>query len=233
MLIDSGEIGCEEIVCSFLKRHGVKTLDLVVATHPHSDHIGSMAAVFDEFEVKKLLVPQIPQEYLSDLPLYDEVLSAADSESGCKTVYARPDMSFYLEDGAQLTVLGPVENYFDELNNWSVITKFTFESSAFLFTGDAEALAEHDLVLLSTDLSCDVLKVGHHGSRTSSSAEFLDAANPVYAVFLCGNGNVHGHPHQATKDSLKNRGIITFRTDLDGTVVFITDGTEISVETEK
>lgn len=233
VLIDSGEVGCEEIVCSFLKKRNIKTIDLAVATHPHSDHIGSMVAVFDEFEVKKLLIPQIPSEYISDLPLYDALISAAESETDCELIYASPNMNFALENNAQLTVLGPTDNYFDELNNWSVVTKFTFGEKAFLFTGDMESVAEHDLVSSNTDLSCDVLKAGHHGSRTSSSDEFLDAANPHYAVFLCGNGNVHGHPHKATKDSFKSRGIITFRTDLDGTVIFTTDGNDISIETEK
>ena len=102
-----------------------------------------------------------------------------------------------------------------------------------LAAGDAEAAAELDLIAYGTDLSCDVLKCGHHGSRTSTTEELLDAAAPQYAVFLCGEGNVHGHPHQSTKEALYRRGIRVLRTDLDGTVTMITDGKNIFIGTEK
>lgn len=233
VLIDAGEVGCEEAVCSAIKSRGIKTLDLVVATHPHSDHIGSMAAVFKEFSVKRLLIPDIPEEYLPETPLYDAVLNAAEGEDGCTVIRAEPKMSFYLGSGAALEVLGPVDCYFDDMNNWSVVTKFTFGETAFLFTGDMESAAELDLIASGADLSCDVLKCGHHGSRTSTTEELLNAASPRYAVFLCGTGNVHGHPHQSTKSALKRRGVRTFRTDLDGTVSMITDGKGIFIETEK
>lgn len=132
-----------------------------------------------------------------------------------------------------MEVLGPVDCYFDDMNNWSVVTKFTFGETAFLFTGDMESAAEIDLIASGANLSCDVLKCGHHGSRTSTTEELLNAASPRYAVFLCGTGNVHGHPHQSTKSALKHRGVRTFRTDLDGTVSMITDGKSIFIETEK
>lgn len=233
VLIDAGEVGCEGAVCSALEKRGISVLSLVVATHPHSDHIGSMEAVFDEFSVERLLVPDIPEEYLLDSPLYDGVLSTAENKDGCAVIYAEPGMKFDLGGGAVLEVLGPVECYFDEINNWSVVTKFTFGETSFLFTGDAEAAAELDLIAYSTDLSCDVLKCGHHGSRTSTTEELLDAAAPQYAVFLCGEGNVHGHPHQSTKEALYRRGIRMLRTDLDGTVTMTTDGKNIFIETEK
>lgn len=233
VLIDAGEVGCESTVCSALKKRGVDALSLVVATHPHSDHIGSMEAVFDEFAVERLLIPNIPEEYLLDSPLYDGVISAAEKEDGCAVIYAEPGMEFDLGGGAALEVLGPVECYFDEMNNWSVVTKLTFGEASFLFTGDAEAAAELDLIASGADLSCDVLKCGHHGSRTSTTEALLDAAAPRYAVFLCGAGNVHGHPHQSTKTVLYRRGIRVLRTDLDGTVTMTTDGKNIFIETEK
>lgn len=233
VLIDAGEVGCESTVCSALEKRGVSVLSLVVATHPHSDHIGSMEAVFDKFAVERLLIPEIPEEYILDSPLYDGVLNAAENEDGCTVIYAEPGMKFDLGGGALLEVLGPAECYFDEMNNWSVVTKFTFGETSFLFTGDAEAAAELDLIASGTDLSCDVLKCGHHGSRTSTTEELLDAAAPRYAVFLCGAGNVHGHPHQSTKSALYRRGICVLRTDLDGTVTMTTDGKNIFIDTEK
>lgn len=233
VLIDAGEVGCESTVCSALEKRGVDTLNLVVATHPHSDHIGSMEAVFEKFSVEKLLIPNIPQEYILDSALYDGVIAAAENADGCTIIYAEPGMSFDLGGGAELAVLGPVECYFDEMNNWSVVTKFTFGEVSFLFTGDAEAAAELDLIASGADVSCTVLKCGHHGSRTSTTEELLDAAAPQYAVFLCGAGNVHGHPHESTKAALKRRGIRTLRTDLDGTVTVTTDGKNIFIDTAK
>lgn len=233
VLIDSGEAGSKETVCSALKSRGVSKIDLAVATHPHSDHIGSMTAVFSEFTVERLLLPEIPEEYISEPLLYNEVIRAAENEEGCSVVYARPNLAFDLGEGAVLEVLSPDECYFDEINNWSVAAKFTFGKTEFLFTGDMEAKAEHDLIASEANLSCDVLKCGHHGSATSTTEELLDAAKPRYAVFLCGAGNVHGHPHQRVKSALKQRGIRVFRTDLDGTVTFITDGMNIFVNTEK
>ena len=233
VLIDCGEIGCERTVCTLLKKYGVKTIDIFVVTHPHSDHIGTASAVFSEFEVKRLLLPEIPREYISDTQLYDELLSSAKAEKGCVVSFAKPGDVFSFEDNSRLIVLGPIDCYFDNINNWSVVTKFVFGETSFLFTGDMEASAEADLIASGADISCNVLKIGHHGSRTSSTDDFLSASNPDFGLILCGSGNVHGHPHDGVKQALKAHKIKVFRTDLDGTVTMSTNGSEISVETEK
>lgn len=230
VLIDAGEIGYGNEIKAFLKSRNVKKIDLFVLTHPHSDHIGSAEDVIRDFDVKEVLMPDIPDESQPTVQLYESLLYAIKKEN-TKFTLASPGMVYDL-DGAILEILGPVSDYGTDYNNWSIVSKFTIGEKSFLFTGDQGTEAESDLLNSGADVSCDVLKVGHHGSSTSSSSVFLNKASPEYAVILCGKGNDYGHPHDNTITALYDRKIKVLRTDLDGNISFVTDGKNLTVYTE-
>lgn len=230
VLIDAGEIGYGNEIKAFLKSRNVKKIDLFVLTHPHSDHIGSAEDVIRDFDVKEVLMPDIPDESQPTVQLYESLLYAIEKEN-TKFTLASPGMVYDL-DGAILEILGPVSDYGTDYNNWSIVSKFTIGEKSFLFTGDQGTEAESDLLNSGADVSCDVLKVGHHGSSTSSSSVFLNKASPEYAVILCGKGNDYGHPHDNTITALYDRKIKVLRTDLDGNISFVTDGKNLTVYTE-
>lgn len=230
VLIDAGEIGYGDEIKAFLKSRNVKKIDLFVLTHPHSDHIGSAEDVIRDFDVKEVLMPDIPDESQPTVQLYESLLYAIEKEN-TKFTLASPGMVYDL-DGAILEILGPVSDYGTDYNNWSIVSKFTIGEKSFLFTGDQGTEAESDLLNSGADVSCDVLKVGHHGSSTSSSSVFLNKASPEYAVILCGKGNDYGHPHDNTITALYDRKIKVLRTDLDGNISFVTDGKNLTVYTE-
>lgn len=231
ILIDAASQGYEEKICNYLHTKDVSELELFVLTHPHSDHIGSAVSVLCDFPVKNLLLPDIPEEYRPESALYDGVLTAAE-EKGCPILFASPGQQFSLGDDVILSVLGPTENYGTDYNDWSVVCRLTYGDVSFLFTGDMEVFGENDLLFSGTELSSTVLKIGHHGSNTSTGEAFLSAVDPEYAVILCGKDNDYHHPHPSTTAALREQGCTVYRSDLDGNIIFTTDGKEISVVTE-
>lgn len=232
VLIDAGTSDRGGSIVEYLEDQGVRTVDLLIATHPHADHIGSMADVLRNFEVKEFLMPDIPDEYQPTTRGWEKLLIAADEE-GCAVTPADPGQEYLLGGGCVLTVLGPVKDYGDDYNNWSVVTRLVCGDVSFLFTGDAEKKAENDILSTGAALDSDVLKVGHHGSATSSGEDFMAAVSPEYAAVLCGAGNDYGHPHRDTTDLLARMGAEIYRTDLDGAIVMKTDGKTVTVSTEK
>lgn len=226
MLIDAGNNDDEEPILNYIQnKAGLTHLDYVIGTHPHEDHIGSLDSVIEAFSVDTVMLPNVT----ANTRTFQDVLTAIDEKGLSITV---PEVGETYSLGyASFTVLGPVSDYGDNLNDWSIALKVTYGDTRFLFTGDAEADAEADMLNTGLDLSADVYQVGHHGSRTSSSSAFLDAINPRYAVISCGAGNDFGHPHQETLAALAARNIEVYRTDLQGTVVATTDGSNISFST--
>nr|WP_302467908.1 ComEC/Rec2 family competence protein [Bittarella massiliensis (ex Durand et al. 2017)] len=232
VLIDGGENDKGDTVVNYLKNQGVERLDLIVATHPHSDHIGGLDVVMAAIPTDTLLMPRLPQTQLPTTKTYKDLLTQA-AESQVKVVYSEPGQQLTYGDG-RLTVLGPLEGY-DDLNDTSAVVLFRYGSQRFLFTGDMETKAEKDLLeeYGAGELGAQVLKLGHHGSSTSTSAAFLDRVDPEIAVACVGTGNSYGHPHQETVDLLANRGVRFLRTDLNGTVVLSTDGSNLDVVCQK
>lgn len=218
MLIDAGEGDQGEKVISYLKGQGVRKLDYVIGTHPHSDHIGGLEAVIREFDIGTVILPE--KEHTTGT--YERLLEAIE-EKNLKVRAARAGDSYEL-GAAAFQILSPARSYGDELNNWSVGIRLTYGDNAFILCGDAEKEAEADMCQSGLELKADVLKVSHHGSRTSSSEEFLDRVAPKTAVISCGRDNDYGHPHEETLEKLKERGIWVLRTDLLGTIVAQGDG---------
>lgn len=222
MLIDAGEKDQGEKVVSYLKDQGVKTLDYVVATHPHSDHIGGMEAVIEAFDVEKVIMPE--KEHTTKT--YENLLDAIEKKE-IKIAISVPGDTYQL-GGASFQILAPVKDYGDELNNWSVGLRLVNGKNSFLFCGDAEKEAEEDMEASGYELKSDVLKVSHHGSSTSSTQEFIERVNPAYAVISCGKNNDYGHPNKETLERLENQGTEVFRTDQLGTIVAVSNGENIS-----
>jgi competence protein ComEC len=227
MLIDGGEDG--DAVCNFLDSKGIGKLDFIIATHPHSDHIGGLPDVIKTFGAKELIMPVITGDLTPTTRVYENLLAAAD-ENDVTVTAAKAGGQFQLGE-ASFTILSPPKNAeFKDLNDYSAVTMLYFGSTRWLFTGDAEKAAEEYLTDSGINLSADVLAVGHHGSDTSSTADFLAEAAPQIAVISCGKDNEYGHPDDTV---LKRLGVYTdriYRTDTDGTVTLKTNGEKIAAE---
>lgn len=225
MLIDAGENGHESDVLNYLDRCGITKIDYLVATHPHSDHIGGIEEVVENYEIGEIYMPKIASTSWT----YENMLDAIDKK-GIYINSAYTGKTIFEYDGVKADILSPEKNYqTDNLNNSSVVVRLICGKRVFLFTGDAEKVIEKN-ILEYRNLLCDVLKVGHHGSASSSSEEFILETKPQYAVISCGEGNEYGHPHRETLELLDEIKAEVLRTDKLGTIVISTDGENINVE---
>ena len=230
LLIDAGERGDDDAILDYLNRHGVTDLDLVVATHAHADHIGAMAKVIRALPVARFVFAPMPAAHTPTTATYVSMREALDEKQ--VAVEAAQPNAVYEVGSARLQILAPLQER-EDTNDMSVVSRLTFGERAFLFTGDAGVAVEDDLLYSGCTLQADVLKVGHHGSTTSNSAAFLSRVSPAYAFIPCGEGNSYGHPHEEVLASLQRRQSKIYRSDVHGDVVFVTDGTELTVQTEK
>ena len=231
MLIDAGESVYSERVIGYLRSVGVKKLDYVVCSHFHSDHIGSMSAVIDEFRPTTVIMPSVPPELIPDTAAYGSLIRSVD-DCGAGIITPLPGDSFEL-GGAQVVTVGPVNELTDNHNDLSLVMKIKYGKRSFLFTGDAEEREETDIVNSGADIRSDVLKVGHHGSSSSSSPGFLNAVSPVYCVISVGAGNDYGHPHDTVLNALSAFTDKIYRTDICGNVYLYSDGESITIKLDK
>ena len=221
MVIDGGNNGDADTILSYLEGQGVEKLDAVVGTHPHEDHIGSLDAIINHFDVDAVYMPKI----MHTSKTFEDVLDAV-ANKGLKIKSPSPGDTIDF-NGLEIEGLGPQREYKD-FNNNSIVLKVNAGETAFLFTGDAEETAEKDILQADYDLQADVLKVGHHGSSTSSSQAFLQAVKPKYAVISVGVGNSYHHPEEEALQRLQSIGAEIYRTDLQGNIVCTTDGKNIA-----
>lgn len=228
VLIDGGPRSAGDTVVQYLVRRGIEHLDLVIGTHPHEDHIGGLIPVLQQFSVSTVIDAGVPHTTRT----FDDYLSAIERavESG-GTDYQVPGGQRITLGDLTLRILGPNEDL-GSLNDNSVVARVDYGDISFLFTGDAEAAAEEHLLRIGADVDVDVLKVAHHGSRTSTSVPFLREATPSLAIIGVGADNRYGHPTEEVLSRLAEAGVEVFRTDRHGTVVVQTCGRDISVHTE-
>ncbi len=232
-LIDGGNKDDSQLVVAYLEDQGVEILNTVISTHPHEDHLGGLPAVLSVFPTQTILSPTTTH----DSKIFNDFLHYADQQ-GVPVEIPEPGSVYHLgneDGGATLTILGPVQAY-PNLNDTSLVVQAEFGGTRFLFTGDMEVTAENDMLDYwegQVDWQSDVLKVGHHGSYTSTGYRFLYEVNPSYAVISLGGDNPYGYPHDEPMSRLKHAGVTALRTDTLGTIVATSDGKDISFTWEK
>lgn len=225
MLIDAGERDQSENVLNYIHSIGIGKLDIVIGTHPHSDHIGGIIKIIDNMPVNKVYLPRVTHTSTT----FEDLLQAIKSK-GLKISTAKAGVEIPLKN-VKAEFMAPVGDSYEDLNNYSAVVKLEYGQSTFLFTGDAEKLSEKEMLENGTALKADVLKIGHHGSTSSTGNKFLNAVSPSCAVIMCGTDNDYGHPHKETLTKLTKAGITTYRTDEEGTILITTDGNTINVIT--
>lgn len=226
ILIDGGKNAAGEMVVNYLKQLDVDDIEVMISTHPDADHVGGLDTVLQSFKVETVYAPKISHTTHT----FKDFLVAVKNE-GVTIKEAKSGVLLSLP-GVTAAFVGPVKAYGDDLNDWSAVLHLTYGKNTFLFTGDAEKNAESDMIIDEQILKTDVLKVGHHGSNTSTSAAFLKWVAPKYAVISVGK-NSYGHPAQTILNRLKIAKATTYRTDLNGTVTALSDGQNISFQKVK
>ena len=221
MLIDAGDDSKGTTVWNYLRKQGVTKLDYLVLTHTDADHIGGADVIVTKLETDTVFMGDFPK----DNKVYGGLINALDNKS---LTWSTPNVgNTYTLGTATFTILAPNRKYSDP-NNSSIALLIQNGENKFLFTGDAEEEAEIDMLANGLEMDCDVLQVGHHGSRTSSTSDFLDAVTPEFAIISCEEGNSYGHPHAETLNKFRSMGVKVYRTDEQGSIVAVSDGKEIT-----
>lgn len=228
ILIDGGTASAGYTVVSYLNSLGIPRIDHLIATHPHEDHIGGLITVLKEIPVDKVYMPRATHTTRTF-----ENLLLLIQEKGLRITAAKAGVALDIGQGASATFVSPAGESYDNLNNLSAVLRISYGDTSFLFTGDAEALSEREMMASNLSIRADVLKVGHHGSNTSTSEAFLGAVMPTLAVISVGGGNTYGHPHLEVLARLAKHGVQVYRTDINGTVVVVSDGKVLRVRIER
>lgn len=224
ILIDAGNREDFPVIRDYLNSHRVSRLDMVVATHPHEDHIGSMAQIIKNYDIGKVFMPKAS----ANTRVFEGLLMAIKAK-GLKINTAKAGFHMNLAPELFLDFLAPNNESYEDLNNYSVVIKLSYRKVSFLLTGDAERISEKEMVNRRYNLKATVLKVGHHGSNSSSSYDFLQKVAPDIAVISVGVHNDYHHPSLPTLKRLARLGAEIYRTDQNGTIQITTDGTRLSV----
>ena len=222
LLIDGGPDA--DTVTDYIKAMGYKKISYVIATHPDADHIYGLPKVLGSFKVGKFYMPA--KEHTTKV--CERLLDSVE-KNGCEAIYAVAGREVVNTPGLSVRFVAPVKYYSDN-NEISAVVKLVYNENSFLFTGDAEKKSEQDIISEGYDVSADVLKIGHHGSKTSTSEEFLRRVNPEMAVISVGSDNKYGHPATEIINLLNSGNIKIYRTDTDGTIIFLCDGENYEIK---
>lgn len=225
MLIDASTKDQSDTIIEYIESKGYSSIDYVVATHPHADHIGGMAAVIEHFDIGTIYMPNAE----TSTKTFENLLETIQ-DKGLKIKTAKVGLSVLDTADLDIEMLAPVQNSYSNLNNYSAVVKVTYKDTTFLYMGDAETDVEEEI---TADVSADVIKVGHHGSDTSSSQGFVERVSPKYAIMEVGANNSYGHPKSEIVERWENSGATVYRTDLNGNIIVASDGQNITVSTEK
>lgn len=220
MLIDAGESSEGEVVKNYIDNLGYTTIDYLVATHPHSDHIGGMAYILKNFTIKNIYMPKV----VTNTSTYENLLKTVLKE-GLTINTAGNGVTVFNSDDLLVEFIAPVKEYTD-LNNSSAVLKITYKNIKLLFMGDAETESEEDI---TADVKANIIKVGHHGSDSSSSSKFVEKVKPQYAIVMVGVDNKYNHPSSDIIARWEQVGATVLRTDLNSTIVATTNGLDLLV----
>lgn len=228
MLIDAGESSKKKVVEEYIKNERYSKIDYLVGTHPHTDHIGGLSYIIENFEIGKIYMPNAK----STSKTFENLLEVISSK-GLKIKTAKAGVNILDEDNLKIDIIAPNSSSYSGLNDYSAVIKITYGEKEFLFMGDAEETSEKEILDKDFDISVDVVKVGHHGSSTSSIQKLVDKVNASYAVISVGADNKYDHPYKETVERWQKSGATVYRTDKNGTIVITTDGSKIEVESSK
>lgn len=228
ILIDAGPKSDSDKLMKQLEEKNIDDFEIVIATHPHEDHIGGMTKVFEKYDVESFYMPKVT----NTTKTFENMIKAVSNE-GLTAKVIKEGTSFDLGEGCRIDVYSPMQESYDNFNDYSPIMKLTYGNKSFIFTGDAEKTVEKEVVeKYSKELKADVIKFGHHGSSTSSTKEFIEAISPKYGIISCGLDNSYGHPHRETLSIIDEMGIETYRTDKQGQITITSDGNNIEIKTQ-
>lgn len=222
MLIDAGNNADDKLVVNYVKNLNYDTINYVIGTHPHEDHIGGLDTVINTFNIDKIYMPKAQANTIT----FEDVLKAIQNK-GLKVTTAKAGVNILNTDNLNIDIIAPVNDTYDNLNNYSAVVKLTYGNNSFLFMGDAEHLSENEI---TSGVKADVLKVGHHGSNTSTSQAFLNKVKPKYGVISVGKDNSYGHPSNEVLALLNKFNVNVLRTDEQGTIIISSDGNVISTD---
>lgn len=223
ILIDAGDEAHAKKVVSYVREQGIEKLDLVIATHPDADHIGGMDKVIKNFDIDVFAMPDVSAKTNQ----YKQIQRELKAKKMKATRLYQGD-EVQIDDDIDFEILSPVKGKkYDDTNEYSIVAKIVYKDTSFILMGDATMENEVDIINNVPDIDIDVLKLGHHGSSTSSSDYFITKTSPNIAIISCGKNNKYGHPHQEVMRVLKKHGVTPYRTDEMGDIVITSDGKEI------
>lgn len=228
-LVDCGTRSSGKDVVAYLQRLGITKINYLFGTHPHDDHMGGMYDVITNFEIETIIIPEVKNGEVTAnwyLKLMKEI-----RDGGYQVEHPRLDMVYHIGD-ADIKVIGPISKPVNNVNNYSIVLKVSFGEMDMIMTGDAEKAVEREILEAGYDIEAEILKLGHHGSDTSSSAEFLDAIDPEYALVSAGVGNQYDHPIESVMEEMEERDIKLYRTDESGTVILLITSDDVSFNCE-
>lgn len=227
MMIDGGNAADSNLIAAYLKKQDVTELNYVVCSHAHEDHVGGLSGALSVAKADNIYAPKTE----ANSKAYKNFKKKAEEQN---VEIKHPNAGDEIQLGSStVEFLGPIDENGKDLNSTSIVLKITYGNTSFLFTGDAEKDEEEEILNSGADLKSTVLKVGHHGSSTSTSYPFLREVMPQYAVISVEKGNSYGHPHEETLSKLSDAGVEVYRTDENGDIIMTSDGNTVSVTTSK
>ncbi|NMA85712.1 MAG: MBL fold metallo-hydrolase [Tissierellia bacterium] len=226
ILIDGGYKISARPILRYFKKLNIEKLDYLIVTHPHNDHIGGLPKIINKISIENAIInTENPYKIKRNYEMHRDLLKLL-KEKEVNIIHPNPGDSYYLGNG-YFTILAPNSYDYNRINDYSIVIKYIYGNNSFLFTGDAEQFSGMEILKGNKDIGADLLKVGHHGSCTSSSEEFINAVNPKYAVISVGWWSFYGQPDKCILDRLENIGARLYRTDKLGTIIVKSDGNNI------